>query len=53
MAKLLIAAGADSSIRDKDHAATPARCARVAVEVTNNPDCRKVADYLDDLQRKI
>ena len=51
MAKILVAAGADVSIRDKEHNATPAKCARVAIEVTNNPECRVVADYLDEVGR--
>lgn len=51
MAKMLVAAGADVRLRDKEHNATPAKCARVAIEVTNNPECRVVADYLDEIER--
>ena len=53
MVKLLVSSGADVSIRDRDHGATPARCARVAVEVTNNPACQEVADYLEALERSV
>ncbi len=49
MAKILVAAGADLGIRDRNHSATPARCARVAIGVTNNPACLAVAEYLDGL----
>jgi len=50
MVKILVAAGADVTVREKDHNSTPGGCARVAVEVTNNPACQVVADYLDSLQ---
>src|SRR5690348_11166078 len=52
MAKILVAAGADVRIRDKEHHATPAKCARVAIEVTNNPECQVVAEYLDEVERR-
>ena len=49
MARLLVAAGADVQARDAEHHNTPAGWARVAVQVTNNPRCADVADYLDSL----
>ncbi len=45
--RLLVAAGADPAARDAEHDTTPARWARVALEVTGNPRCTEVADYLD------
>jgi hypothetical protein len=33
--------------RDAEHHNTPSGWARVAVNVTNNPRCADVADYLD------
>ena len=50
IAKLLVDAGASLAVRDKAHNSTPAHTARVAVTVTNNPDCAAVADYLDSLR---
>jgi ankyrin repeat protein len=49
MARLLVAAGADVQARDAEHHNTPAGWARVAVDVTNNPRCAEVADYLESL----
>jgi ankyrin repeat protein len=46
MAMLLVEAGADIHARDSEHDNTPAGWAKVAIEVTNNPDCKEVADYL-------
>ena len=51
MVKMLVAAGADVTARDLEHGGTPARFARVAIEVTNNPACQTVADYLDNMER--
>ncbi len=51
MAKILVAAGADLDARDTEHNGTPASFARVAIEVTNNPECRAVAEYLEGLQK--
>lgn len=50
MAEILVAAGADLNACDTEHNGTPASFARVAIEVTNNPECRAVADYLESLQ---
>jgi ankyrin repeat protein len=49
MVKLLVDAGADTAARDPEHDNTPAGWANVAIEVTNNPDCKEVADYLAGL----
>jgi hypothetical protein len=49
MVKLLIEAGADITARDPEHDNTPAGWAEVAIDVTNNPDCKDVADYLAGL----
>jgi ankyrin repeat protein len=46
MARLLVGAGADLSARDEEHDGTPLGWAEVAIDVTNNPKCREVADYL-------
>jgi ankyrin repeat protein len=50
MAKLLVEAGADITARDPEHDNTPAGWAEVAIEVTNNPSCKDVADYLAGLE---
>ncbi|NIR30132.1 MAG: hypothetical protein GWN84_12625, partial [Gammaproteobacteria bacterium] len=47
MVKLLVEAGANVHARESAHNATPAGVARAAIEVTNNPACEGVADYLD------
>ena len=49
MVKLLVDAGAEIAARDPEHDNTPAGWAEVAIKVTNNPDCREVADYLSGL----
>jgi ankyrin repeat protein len=49
MVKLLVDAGADITARDPEHDNTPAGWAKVAIDVTNNPDCKDVADYLAGL----
>jgi ankyrin repeat protein len=49
MVKLLVEAGADITARDLEHNNTPAGWAKVAIEVTNNPDCKDVAEYLAGL----
>jgi ankyrin repeat protein len=46
MARLLVDAGADVRARDEEHDGTPLDWARVAIEVTNNPKCRQVVEYL-------
>jgi ankyrin repeat protein len=46
MARLLLAAGADSSLRDHEHGATALGWAETAIEVTNNPRCAEVAALL-------
>jgi ankyrin repeat protein len=49
MVKLLVEAGADITARDPEHDNTPAGWAKVAIDVTNNPACKDVADYLAGL----
>ena len=46
MARLLVDAGADVGARDEEHDGTPLDWAKVAIEVTNNPKCQQVAEYL-------
>jgi ankyrin repeat protein len=50
MVKLLVEAGADITARDPEHNNTPAGWAKVAIDVTNNPDCKEVADFLAGLE---
>jgi ankyrin repeat protein len=52
MVKLLVDAGADITARDPEHNNTPAGWAKVAIDVTNNPDCKEVADYLAGLDNR-
>jgi ankyrin repeat protein len=49
MVKLLIEAGAAIAAHDREHDNTPAGWAEVAIDVTNNPTCKEVADYLAGL----
>lgn len=46
MVELLVAAGADRSAVDDEHHSTPLDWAKVAIEVTNNPRCQEVVEYL-------
>ena len=46
MARLLVDAGADVRARDEEHDGTPLDWARAAIEITNNPKCQEVAEYL-------
>jgi ankyrin repeat protein len=49
MVKLLVAAGADVRALDREYQGTPESWARASIEITNNPRCAVVADYLRDL----
>jgi ankyrin repeat protein len=49
MVKVLVTAGADITARDREHHGNPAEFARVAIEVTRNPACAAVAEYLEGL----
>lgn len=46
MVQILIAAGADPSLLDEEHQGTALQWAEVSAEITNNGECRKVAEYL-------
>lgn len=46
MVKLLVAAGADIRALDREYNNTPEGFARAAIEITNNPPCAAVAEYL-------
>jgi ankyrin repeat protein len=46
MAKLLVAAGADIRRLDPEYRNTPEGWARASLQITNNPQCAAVADYL-------
>ncbi|MBV8580620.1 MAG: ankyrin repeat domain-containing protein [Candidatus Eremiobacteraeota bacterium] len=46
MVQLLVEAGADVTATDEEHHNIPLGWAEVAVEVTNNPACAEVAEYL-------
>ena len=52
MVKLLVEAGADTAARDPEHNNTPAGWAEVAIKVTNNANCKVVADYLAGLDAR-
>jgi hypothetical protein len=51
MVKILVAAGADLTLRESGHNGTPAACARAAVEATNNPVCGEIAELLERIER--
>jgi ankyrin repeat protein len=46
MTRLLVEAGADVNARDRQYVNTPLGWAETAIEVTNNPRCADVAEYL-------
>lgn len=52
MVKLLVAAGADIHLLDREHNGKPSGWAEVSVEITNNPDCNETAAYLHDLESR-
>jgi ankyrin repeat protein len=49
MAQILVAAGADVTARDEEHDATPRGWAETSLEITHNPACAPVAEYLAGL----
>lgn len=51
MVRLLVDAGADPRIRDRQYDGVPLDWAEKAIEVTNNPRCAEVADYLRPLTK--
>ncbi len=53
MVKLLVGAGADIAARDQEHDGTPLGWAETAIDVTNNPACRAVVEYLTSLDPTI
>jgi len=46
MVEILVAAGADASLIDEEHKTTPLVWAEVSADVTNNPQCAEVVEYL-------
>jgi ankyrin repeat protein len=46
MVQILVAAGADPALIDDEHQTTPLVWAETSAEVTNNPKCTEVAEYL-------
>lgn len=46
MVKLLVAAGADIRALDREYNNTPEGFARASIQITNNPQCAAVAEYL-------
>jgi len=50
--QLLVNAGADIRALDHEHHGTPEGFARVAIEVTNNPQCAEVAAYLSEVAKR-
>ena len=47
LAHLLVAAGSDVKGPDVEHRNTPAGYARVSLQITRNPACVAVAEYLE------
>ena len=52
MVQMLVAAGADPSLLDEEHRTTPLVWAETSAEVTNNPKCIEVAEYLRTLTQQ-
>ena len=52
MVELLLARGADPTLRDRQYDATAAGWAATSIEVSNNPKCRDVALLLEAHERK-
>jgi len=49
MVQILVAAGADPTLLDEEHKTTPLVWAETSAEVTNNPKCTEVAEWLRGL----
>lgn len=49
MVRLLVESGADVLARDREHTNTPLGWAEAAIQITNNPRCAEVAEYLRPL----
>jgi ankyrin repeat protein len=49
MVKMLVEAGADLAALDDEHGGTPMQWAEVAIDVTHNPACKEVVEYLNRL----
>jgi hypothetical protein len=45
-------AGADIQALDREHRGTPESWARIAIDVTNNSRCARVADYLSEIAKR-
>jgi ankyrin repeat protein len=52
MVELLVQAGAERSAVDDEHKTTPLEWARVAIDVSNNPKCQAVVEYLTGLENR-
>lgn len=53
MAKLLASAGADVNARDHQYNSTPFGWAETSIDVSNNPKCKEVAEYLSRLESQV
>jgi ankyrin repeat protein len=51
MVKLLVDAGADGQVRDRQFDATPHGWADTAIVVANNPNCAEVVAYFEAMKR--
>jgi len=53
MVRVLVEAGADVAARDDEHEGTPLDWAKVAIDVTNNPKCSEVVEYLSRIASNV
>jgi hypothetical protein len=51
MVKLLVDAGADGQVRDRQFDATPHGWADTAIVAANNPNCAEVVAYFEAMKR--